>query len=185
MSASPARRWATWAAAAALLAAAWAIGKATPPEDAREAPFVVAGAIGETVEGRNIAVTVDEVRRARTVSAGEWSATGNWIVVDVVASSRVSSFGTLLGLAELVVADETYRASERPDSLFRHPLAADVPIAGGLAFELPADAAATGGILRLGIDSDDRLDSVVEIPLSAVVDVDATELRPVEWVGRR
>jgi hypothetical protein len=90
------RRWATWAVGAALVATAWGVAAITPPEGAAESPFPVAVAVGERGEGRNIAVTVADIRRAERVSAGEWTAEGNWVIVDfdveAVAETRIRGF---------------------------------------------------------------------------------------------
>lgn len=180
------KRWASWAAGAALVAAAWGVAAITPPEDAAENPFAVAVAVGERGEGRNIAVTVDDVRRAQSVSTAEWSAEGNWVVVDLDAEAVVSESGTLLTLATLEVDGRTYSASERPDSLLRSPLAVGIPRSGSVAFELADDIDAGKAVITFGLDTDPRLDSliIVEVDLGAVdVEPDAA-LRVTGWSTR-
>jgi hypothetical protein len=183
------RRGATWAVGAALVAAAWGVAAITPPDGAEESPFVVSAEVGERATGRNIAVTVHDVTRSESVRSGDWSADGNWIVVDLDAEAVVSEFGALLELATLEVNGRTFGASERPDSLLRAPLAVGVPVSGSLAFELPADVDGGAAVLSLGETADPRLDSVVEIDLvlDALVVEDAVELVPVEFAasGRR
>ncbi len=157
------RPWATWGIGAALVAAAWGVAVITPAEDAEEAPFAVAVEVGEPGVGRTIAITVSDVRRAENVSAGEWSAEGNWFVVDLDAEAVATEFGTLLALATLEVDGRTFRASERPDSLLRSPLSVGIPVSGSLAFELPDGLTAGSGVLRFGASTDVRLDSVITV----------------------
>ena len=179
-------RWATWGVGAALVAAAWGVALVTPAEDAEEAPFPVTVEVGERGVGRNVAVTVTDVRRAETVTAGEWSAHGNWLVVDLEAEAVVSEFGALLALATIEVDGRTFRASERPESMLRGPLSVGIPRSGSIAFELPDDVAGGAGELRMGQMTDERLDSVIVVP----VDLDAypveseADLRPSGWSPR-
>lgn len=180
------RRWVGWAVGGALIAAAWGVALITPPEDAFERPFPVTVEVGERGEGRNIAITVRDVRRAETVSAGEWSAEGNWVVVDLEAEAVISEFGTLLTLATLEVDGRTYSASERPDSLRRGSLAVGIPRSGSLAFELADDVEPAEAVLTFGLDTDPRLDSLIVVPIDlreSDVEADA-ELQPTEWSTR-
>ena len=178
--------WASWAVGAALVAAAWGVAAFTPPEEAAEDPFPVAVDVGERGEGRNIAITVEDIRRAESVSAGEWSADGNWVVVDLDAEAVVSEFGTLLTLATLEVDGRTFSASERPDSLLRGPLAVGIPRSGSVAFELADDVDSGEAVVTFGLDTDPRLDSliVLKVDLGAIdVEPDAA-LRSTEWSAR-
>lgn len=180
------RRWATWAIGGALIVAAWGVALMTPPEDALERPFPVTVDVGERGEGRNIAITVHDVRRAEAASAGEWRAEGNWVIVDLDAEAVISEFGTLLSLATLEVDGRTYAASERPDSLRRGSLSVGIPRSGSLAFELPDDVDPAHAVLTLGLDTDPRLDSVIVIPVDLrEIDVESdAELRPTGWSTR-
>lgn len=177
------RRGVTWAIGAALVAAAWGVAVITPAEDAEEAPFAVTAEPGERAAGRNIAVTVTDVRRAESLSAGDWSADGNWVVVDLDAEAVVSESGTLLALATLEVDGRVFRASERPESLLRHALSVGIPLSGSLAFELPAELTAGSGLLRLGESPDPRLDSVIllAVELQDLPVEQSTDLRTTEW----
>lgn len=180
------RRWQTWAVGAALVAAAWGVAAITPTEASSEDPFPVTVAVGERGEGRNIAVTVDDIRRAESVSAGEWNAEGNWVVVDLDAEAVVSEFGTLLTLATLEIDGRTFSASERPDSLLRGPLAVGIPRSGSVAFELADDVDSGEAVVTFGLDTDPRLDSliVLRVDLGAIeVEPDAA-LRTTEWSAR-
>jgi hypothetical protein len=177
------RRWATWAIGAALVATAWGVAAVTPPEEAAESPFPVAVAVGERGEGRNLAITVDDIHRAESVSAGEWTAEGNWVVVDLDAEAVVSEFGTLLTLATLEVDGRTFSASERPESLLRGPLAAGIPRSGSVAFELADDVDAGTAVLTFGLDTDPRLDSVIvlECDLGEIEIQSDAALEPTDW----
>lgn len=180
------RRRAQWAIGAGLLVLAWLIALATPDESAHEAPFAVAAAVGEEGVGRNIVVRVDEVRRADSVVAGNWTADGNWLVVDLVASAVVEEFGVSLALATYTVDGRTYRASERPVSFLQAGLLAGIPQSGSLAFELAEDVGDGRGKLRFAVNSDPRLDSIVEVTVDlAELETEASvELLPTEWRSR-
>ncbi|MET0297594.1 MAG: hypothetical protein ABW024_09345 [Microbacterium sp.] len=180
------KRWAQWTIGVGLVVAAWFVAAATPPEESREAPFVVAVGVGERGEGRNIAVLVEDVARAASVEADGWSAEGNWLVADLEVSSVEKEFGVLLSRATFEIDGITYGASERPSSLLRTSLFAGVPQSGSLAFELPADLVSGDGVLRFGVDTDERLDSVIEVAvdLDGIPVEDTAELRPTEWSGR-
>lgn len=185
------RAGASWTVGAALVVAAWLVTFATPPVDARDAPFVVTATAGVPAAGRDIAVTVHEFRRARSISAvatagGEWSAEGNWLVVDLDAASVVTTTGVLMNLATLRLDDgRLYEASTRPESLYRHALTAGIPRTGSIVFELPAALEAGTATLRLGLNVDDRLDSVIEIevPMTSLEVAAEERLVPTGWAS--
>ncbi|MCP2635833.1 DUF4352 domain-containing protein [Microbacterium sp. HD4P20] len=176
-------RWATWAIGTALVVAAWFVALVTPGEDKLVEPFAVNAALGTEATGRNIQVTVTELRRTPSVSAGSWSAGGNWLVVELDAASVVSEFGVLFNHAELVIDGVRYGASERPDSLRRQGLSAGISRAGSVAFELPKGLAEGAAVLEFAINGDTRLDSVilVEFDLEDVRQVDDVELAATGW----
>jgi hypothetical protein len=180
------RRSVSWAVGAALVAAAWGVAAITPPEDAAEDSFPVAVAVGERGVGRNIAITVDDIRRAESVSTAEWSAEGNWVVVDLDAEAVASEYGTLLTLATLEIGGRTFRASERPDSLLSGPLSVGVPRSGSVAFELADDVDSGEAVLTFGLDTDPRLDSLIVLRVDVgAIDVEAdAALRATEWSAR-
>lgn len=177
------KRGVAWSIGGALVVAAWAVAAVTPAEDDAENPFPVAVDVGERGVGRNIAVTVDDVRRAGAVVAGDWSAEGNWVVVDLDAEAVASEFGALLAVASLEFDGRTFRASERPESLMRSALSVGIPLSGSLAFELPPDADPARATLTFGESPDPRLDSliVVEVDLGEVPVEDEAELRDTDW----
>ena len=185
------KRWVPAVAGTALVVAAWGVAAVTPDDAAAEEPFVVAATMGERATGRNLAVTFTGLRAAEAVTNDGWRAEGSWLLVDVEVEAVQSEEGTLLSLATLDVGGRSYRASERPPaSLFRSGLAIGLAHSGSLAFELPPDAFGEGGdgaaVLRVGLDEDPRLDSVIELHADlADVEVDSeAELAPVRWVGR-
>lgn len=178
------KTWMSWTVGVAFVVAAWFVALATPPEDARENPFVVTASVGEEATGRDIIVTVEDFRRAATVTDDAWSAPGNWLVVDLSISSRVSP--RTLAHATLRAGERTFAATERAGgSLYQQGLTAGVPRRGSIAFELPADLYAETAVLRLATLSDVRLDSVIEleVPLSELDRSDEAELLPREWAN--
>ena len=88
--------------------------------------------------------------------------------------------------AVLVVDDLTFRASERPESLFRSDLSVGIPRAGSIAFEIPAELVDRPAVLRLATDDDTRLDSVMEIAvdLGALERDGEAELADTGWAER-
>jgi len=168
------RPWAVWAIGASLVVAAWGVTQITPPENAAVTPFVVPAEVGGAAVARSFEITVTDPRRGDRAVAGGWAADGTWIVVDVDVEARVDEVAALLGHAVLVVDGVTYRASERPASIFGTPLAVGIPRSGSLAFELPADAARGTATLELALSDETRLDSVVHVP----IDLDALPRQP-------
>jgi hypothetical protein len=175
--------WLVWTVGVALLAAAWAVVQITPDDSIAEAPFAVEASVGREARGRSIAVTVTDVRLGDRAVAGGWQADGTWLVVDVEAAARATETGALLKGATLEIDGLTYRASERPNSLFGASLSVDIARAGSLAFELPDELAGKTGVLRLSQSEETRLDSLIELPIDlASIDRETeVELLPTEW----
>lgn len=167
------------------MVAAWFVALVTPDDDQAQAPFVTEVTIGERGIGRNIDVTVLDVRRADAVSVDDWSAEGNWLVVDLEAASVISETGILLSHAQLEIDEVRYRASDRPDSLAGHPLTLGIPRIGSIAFELPADVDSGEAVLELAINGETRLDSVIVMPidLGEVPHERETELLETGWAN--
>ncbi|MEI3848831.1 MULTISPECIES: hypothetical protein [unclassified Microbacterium] len=184
---------ASWAITAALLAVGGVVVALTPPEHAGEEPFPVVVEIGERGVGRNIDVTVHDVRRVRELSEPPddtsylprtpWTATGNWVVVDLDAAAVVQQVGAQLGGAFLEIDGRTYQATERPESLYRIPLVPGVPRSGSVAFELPDGLSPGRAVLAFSATWDPRVDSQIRVPidLSDVSVQDSGVLRPSEW----
>lgn len=157
--------WAVWAVGAGLVILAWGVVQITPDEDAATEPFVVRAAVGESAVARAFEVSVADPRLGARATDGSWSADGTWLVVDVTLAARNSEQGALLRHAELIVDGVSYRASERPASIYRQQLAVGIRRSGSLAFELPAGVADRAGMLALGLSDETRLDSLVEVPI--------------------
>ncbi|MFK4838002.1 hypothetical protein ACI3KY_19925 [Microbacterium sp. ZW T2_14] len=178
-------RWAAWSIGAGLVVAAWFVALATPGEEQIQAPMPVPVAVGEEGVGRNLAATVTDVRRTSELHAGDWSAEGNWLIVDVEVAAVTSEDVVNLGHAEIVIDGVRYGASDRPDSLSGQPLSAGVATRGGLAFELPASLDTGTAALELALSSDRRLDSmiVVDFDLGAVPTAPRDELPETGWAN--
>ena len=164
-----------------ILVIAWVVAHSTPSEAEKQAPILVHGEIGETLAGRNILATVNEVRIARSVEASNgWAGgtTGVWVVADASVEARVDSLDPTLGYARLRVGDTTFGASTRPGdgTIAATGLSVGIAWTGPLMFELPLDvvssAAGADAELLLAVDSDPRVDSMIVIP----VDLNALEV---------
>ncbi|MGZ0712489.1 hypothetical protein ACWPKO_29540 (plasmid) [Coraliomargarita sp. W4R53] len=163
-------RWAQWCVGVGLVAAAWGVAAITPPDSEIQAPFVAMATLEQPIEGRNIAATINEVKRVSRVSEGGWSADGNWLVIDLDVSATTAESSALfvptkLMLAEFTVGGYTYGATERAPSLWKHALAVGIPRSGSIAFELPSQLDEGIGVLSLGENTDSRLDSVIEMSI--------------------
>jgi len=167
-----------------ILVLAGIVAHTTPNDEQQQAPIPVRGQLGETLSGRNIVATVDEVRIAESVEASNgWAGptTGVWVVVDASVAARVDDLGVNLGYARLKVGDTTYSASTRPGtgSIADQFLTTGIPWTGPLMFELPGSLisgdAARSAELQLAVDSDPRADSLIVIPVDLYsLDVEST-----------
>lgn len=176
--------WAAWAIGAGLIVAAWFVALVTPGEEQAQAPFIIAATVDESAVGRNLAVTITDVRRAAAVSADGWAAEGNWLVVDLQAESLISE-GGVISHAMVQIDGVQFSASDRPDSLLDAALTAGIAQTGSLAFELPEDLTAGAARLELALATDVRLDSmiVLSFDLAEVPFVDDAELIETGWVN--
>lgn len=178
-----------WVITMALLAGAWLIALATPPDDAAERTFHTPATIGESASGRNLTVTVHDVRAARAIVVDDWRADGSWIVVDLNAEAVVSQEDGVLRTALLQIGDRTFQATERGPSgwsLKGAALVPGVPHTGALAFEVPADALSGTAELQLSTSADTRYDSVLVLPvdLGALSVHDELDLASADWTAR-
>jgi hypothetical protein len=176
------RHVANGAALVIILVIAGGISHTTPDDEQQQGPIIVRGELGETMSGRNIRATVDDVRIAESVTASNgWagSTSGVWIVVDLSVEAVVDDFGVSLGTAVIRVGDTTWSASPRPDdgTIAETSLDVGIPRSGPLMFEVPRDLVSSEGgrtaQLQLGEDSDPRADSLLVIPVDlALLDVE-------------
>lgn len=178
-----------WALAVVLVGAAWAVTLIAPSDDAGRDTFVTTMTDGERGAGRNIAATVTQVRTTDAVaSEDDWSAEGNWLVVDLAAEAVVDQPSGYLRGAILIIGDRTFSASTRgPDAmtLLDAQLVPGVPTSGSLMFELPDDAFESAGVLRLSTSTTAWGDSILELPidLAAAPHVDEIVVTDREWTN--
>ncbi|NYF17014.1 hypothetical protein HDC37_001842 [Microbacterium sp. AK009] len=180
------RRWLAWAIGLVLVVAAWGVIQITPTQDDAETPFPLAAGIDQAATARGFAVAVTDVRLGARAVAGGWSADGTWLVVDLEAEATHEEDGTVLDRADLTIDGVTYRASERPSSLFGSGLTPGIPRQGSVAFELPSDVVRRAATLELGLNEDARLDSAVtvSIDLAELELLDEVEVRETAWASR-
>ena len=166
------RQVANGAGLVVILVIAGVVAHTTPSEEQQEAAIPVRGQIGETLSGRNIRATVDDVRVAGSVEASNgWAGptSGVWVVVDASVEARVDS--ATLGYARIKVGDVTYSASTRPDraTIAETGLSVGIPWTGPLMFELPlplvSGDAARHAELQLAVSDDPRADSMLVMPV--------------------
>jgi hypothetical protein len=165
-----------------ILVIAGVVAHTTPSREQQEAAIPVHGQLGETLEGRNIRATVNDVRVAESVEASNgWTGptSGIWVVVDASVEARVTDLATL-GYARIKVGDVTYSASTRPDTatIAETGLNVGIPWTGPLMFELPlslvSSDAARHAELQLAVSNDPRADSMLVMPLDLhAIDIDA------------
>lgn len=178
-----------WTAGAAMIATSAALVAVIPAPNTDPAPFVVTVAQGERGVGRNIDITVVDVRRTDEISVdsySNWRATGNWLVVDVDAAAVVTQTGATFSGAQFLIDGKTYTASNRPDSLstlLQKSLLPGVPRRGSIVFELPESMTSGPGELAFSVNSDVRADSQIRVPidLGTVPLADSVELTRVGW----
>jgi hypothetical protein len=176
-----------------ILVVAGFVASTTPDDAQQQAPIPVRGQVGDTLSGRNITATVDGVRVAESVEAGNgWAGptAGVWVVVDASVEANVAE--SIFGYARLKVGEVTYSASTRPadGTIAETGLSVGIPWTGPLMFELPrplvSSAAARTAELQLAVNSDPRADSLLVMPvdLAAIEIEEALETdRPV-WGAR-
>lgn len=171
-----------WVVTVVLLVGAWFVQLLTPSDDAVAEPFIVAAEQGAEAVGREIVITILDVRAASTVtSSSGWSAEGTWLLVDLNAETVTA--GRLFKGATLTIDGLEFRASERMDSIFSATLVPGIPRTGTVAFELPDGSLTGNGILHVSLADDTRLDSVVElvIPLDELTVSAEEPVHDTEW----
>lgn len=160
-----------WLVGAALALAAGVVSVNTPGDEVYRAPFLIRGADDErSVTSRTLIATMHDASFADrvTVTATDWSADANWLVVTVAASAPRTEVDSQIKLATLVIGDRVFRASERPgNSLADSGLRVGIDTVGMLAFELPPDLRTGQGEVHLTTSYyTPVLDDVVVLPVS-------------------
>lgn len=178
------KRFVPWAIAIALLLAAWLVQLNAVDEYAYQQPFVTTVELGEQGTGRNIAVTVTEVKRATTISDDSgFTATGTWVVVDLSAEAVHSQERATMRYATLEVGGFEYSASERPTSFIDTALVPGVPKSGSLTFEVAPESLTGPLVFSFALDTITLLDSIVEVRVdeSQLQTVTHAVLAPTGW----
>lgn len=148
----------------------------TPAPD-WSAPFRVPVAVGEAAELRAATVTaaaptgstVADVNGMVLETPGVWLA----VEVDVVVREQTSA----LTHAAIVAADgRRFEVSGARASFLTGPLPPGIPVSADVLVELPVDAA-PGASLHLGLNPDERYDSL------AVIDLGITPEQAAEWAA--
>ena len=154
---------------AALLVGAALVHLGEPPEEMRQGPFEVSVQQGDNGVGRNIEVTFANLRFAETVESADdyepWvgETEGTWLVVDVVAQTRVeaASIHSFLLIDGLQIG-----GSPRADQagLEGATLSPGLPVAGVLLFQVPSDLVDLHEArVLVTVNNDWRLDSAISI----------------------
>lgn len=177
-----------WVAGIALAAGAGIVTVFIPADDAGADLFLVRAEIGERAEGRNIAATVHDVRLAEEITADDWHAAGNWLVVDLSAEAVTSQTSGILSEATLLIGDRVFTAVERGPlgvNLLDTQLIPGVARSGNLIFELPDDALASAGLLRLATGGGTWGDTIlqVQIDLAEAERAGTVALAEVGWAA--
>lgn len=177
-----------WMLTLVLLAGAWVLNTVALPDSAPRAPFVTAAETGRDATAGNLAVTVTDVRAARSVTDAEgWTAAGTWLVIELDAAAVRSQYGAQLSTAELMIGDRAFHATERGRTFFRSDtLVPGVMRRGALAFELPDGALRGQAVLRLGASRVTAGAGVVElaIVLDEIPVEDSVTLPLTSWADR-
>lgn len=156
----------SWVLSAFVLAAAWFVVANTPTLEDKRASFDVKVEPGEWGVGRNIEARVVGATFADHLDDQSWQAPGNWFIVQIEAAAVADADTASLGIAELTVDGITYSSTERSTVLIRGTsLLVGVPLSGVLAFDLPAEVRDGTAELRLGLGLDQRLDSIIVVPI--------------------
>jgi len=179
-----------WLVGGALVVAAGLLSGITPSADSLFDPFLIRGGPGDAVTSRTLVATVAGASFAdRVVSSdGEWTAEGNWLIVELAVSAARTEEDAEIPLAALHLDGRVFHASERvPDSLLKTPLHVGTDTVGVLAFELPEGLRAGAGELRLTSEYvTPELDDVIALalPLDAAPAAASAEL-PEPRIGAR
>lgn len=168
----------------------------TAPDARRQQSAMLVRAVeGEsTLAGRNLDVTLGMVRVVDLPVAEsgsrrwEGATPGTWVAVDVSAECVYEKCS--LGHASLVVGDESWSATERTPYVAMQEgesLLVQIPREGTLLFEVPQDVVDEQAELRLAVQADTRLDSLLVFPLDlpSAARLDTFEITRVDFEGAR
>lgn len=131
-----------WLIAAAFLLAAWGTTLILPSDTAFRDAYVTMGDIGESIETRNLVVTVHDAMLVDSITdptgMGVWQGEANWLVFDVSAQLTVDENAGSLVTNHVWLGGDRYTASERLETvLSRSPLSIAYATRGYLVFEIP------------------------------------------------
>lgn len=156
-----------WVAGTVLVIAAGVVSVITTSVIDQRAPFIVTADAGEEVTSRSLTAVVHDASFTNRVTAGDWHADGNWLVITLAASAPQTEERAVIELATLEVNGQVFQASERPGtSIVGTPLHVGTDTVGVLAFELPARVRSGDTVLRLSTKTTTpRLDDLVVLPL--------------------
>lgn len=155
---------AAWTISALVLLGTWFIVSDTPTQAEKRASFDVTVDPPDWGAGRNIRARVVGATFAEEIRDDLATARGNFFVVQIEASSVTEP--AVLSVAELDVDGVIYTNTDRVlTTIDGASLLVGVPLTGVLAFELPADVRSGTADVRLGVSTDQRLDSLIVAPL--------------------
>lgn len=165
-----------WVAGTALVALAWVVLAITPGSDLIQQPFTVQASVGEPAVGRNLRITVLDVRKAEKVTDRRgWFDEGPWLLVTFEAEATETEERASLQRVRLHIGDRIYVPTDRADGATwpAGQLSVDLAQTATAAFELPEEDADAAVWVDFGINrSDPRLDSLIRL------DVDLAALEP-------
>jgi len=156
-----------------------------PDYDSGSRPYVHAGRVGDTVDGRTFSVVVASVHGAGTVRARfdeEYRTDGVFVAV----RATVTAYADAVQLEHVVVVDRTGRTFVATPRFFQemtvyYRFQPAIPVTGEILFEVPRDAAA-GLALQLSVDQilDRRNQTIAQVDLGIGQSMVDTWLRGAE-----
>lgn len=155
--------------AVALIAVAFVV-RLTQPSDAQQLePFVTTVEVGQSAEGRDITLTVNDAYLADRLTTSTWTGEteGVWLVVDATIGSKLESESPY---ATLRADGVEWRSSDRAgDSSLGGLVDAGLPQTGSFVFELPKSLIDTDAgrhvTVRFANSLVVQLDSAFDLPL--------------------
>jgi hypothetical protein len=149
------------------------IAVATAPQPGTIAdPFLVRGGVGDLVSGRAIDVEVDGIRVTHELDLeyddSRLGTEGLWVIVDLTVIPQLASQN--LTYTTLQIGDRRYRMEDLPyPAMTGLYYGAEVPVRGSIAFEVPAEAVASGAAstaeLFVRVEFEAQLDDIPVVTL--------------------